>query len=369
MASDFQAPLAWSCVISHTINKEQANLYCRRAVQLITDAGVLPVPRMFQLFFEYAEGANEPLNGAMEVLLQNTPQPAPSELELLFETYLKDPADQRNLDDMGEKLGDEVRTALDVVRDAASSADNFSQSVKAVEAGLGDGSDAGAVQRSVQELTNVAREMSAQSAEMNSILSDSAEQIEYLKGALDQVRLESQKDSLTGLANRKCFDRTLFDEMEEAAATGCPLSLCMIDVDHFKQFNDSHGHRAGDAALRIVASLFKYNVRNQDLVARYGGEEFALILPNAALETASQIAERIGTALAKKEIVRRANGEKLGCITVSTGVALLRKDDTLESFIERADRALYEAKRTGRNKVETEAPLITIESRANDRVA
>ena len=174
-----------------------------------------------------------------------------------------------------------------------------------------------------------------------------------MKGTLEEVRLESQKDALTGVANRKCFDQTLMKEVEAARVHNTPLCLCMIDLDHFKKFNDNFGHRMGDSALRIVASIFDHNVRDHDLVARYGGEEFAVVMPLADLAAAVKVSNRIREALTEKRVIRRSTGEHLGSISVSVGVAQLQNDDTPDSLIDRADRALYEAKRAGRDRVHT----------------
>ena len=333
------------------MDREQANSLSDQAMELIERIGALRVPRNFQLFFEYAEGTNQNLVEAVDALLSNDAKPSPSELDLLFDNHLSDSTECDKLGEMGERLGREIRDAMDVVHEAATSTDSFSDSVSSAEAELGDFTDPERIRVAVASLVQVTRQMTEHSAELKSKLSSSVEQIEELKDALEHVRLESQKDALTGVANRKCFEQTLHNEIERAQVSGDPLSLCMVDLDHFKQFNDSYGHRAGDAALRVVASIFDHNVRDYDLVARYGGEEFALIMPNAQRETAIKVSTRICKALSSKQIVKRSTGERLGNISVSVGVAQLRGDDTSDSFIERADAALYEAKRAGRNRV------------------
>jgi diguanylate cyclase len=165
------------------------------------------------------------------------------------------------------------------------------------------------------------------------------------------VRTESQTDPLTGLANRKLFDGALVKAIAEAKAHREPLSLLMADVDYFKLFNDKFGHQTGDQVLRLVAQSMKQNVKGQDVAARYGGEEFVIALPKTTLRSAITVAEQIRSAVMAKELMKRSNGERLGRITVSIGVAHLRGDDTAQSLIERADNCLYAAKRNGRNRV------------------
>jgi diguanylate cyclase len=139
----------------------------------------------------------------------------------------------------------------------------------------------------------------------------------------------------------------------------------LTDIDHFKAFNDNFGHLTGDQVLRLVAMAVKHNVKGKDTAARYGGEEFAVVLPNTALRAAVTVAEHIRRAVMAKELMKRSTGEQLGGITISIGVAALRKGDSGQSLIERADICLYAAKRHGRNRVMCEAdPEVTAESTA-----
>ena len=165
------------------------------------------------------------------------------------------------------------------------------------------------------------------------------------------MRTESQTDPLTGLANLKLFDGALAKAIAEAREKGEPLSLLMADVDYFKLFNDKFGHQTGDQVLRLVAQSMKQNVKGQDTAARYGGEEFVIALPKTALRSAITVADQVRKAVMGKELMKRSNGERLGRVTVSIGVALLHADDTAQSLIERADTCLYAAKRNGRNRV------------------
>lgn len=151
----------------------------------------------------------------------------------------------------------------------------------------------------------------------------------------------------------------------EALETNEAMSLMLTDIDHFKTFNDNFGHLTGDQVLRLVAMAVKHNVKGKDTAARYGGEEFAVLLPNTALRAAVTVAEHIRRAVMAKELMKRSTGEQLGRITISIGVAALRKGDSGQSLIERADICLYAAKRHGRNRVMCEAdPEVSAESAA-----
>ncbi|MHB1536762.1 MAG: GGDEF domain-containing protein, partial [Acidimicrobiales bacterium] len=154
----------------------------------------------------------------------------------------------------------------------------------------------------------------------------------------------AMRDGLTGLANRRDFDQKLAGEVNRASRHGQPLSLVVIDLDHFKAVNDTHGHLAGDEVLRQVGQVLAGVTRDMDTAARYGGEEFALILPSCAPADACRVMDRIRTSLAAAPAL-------LG-VTVSAGVATLPSNaNDSASLLAAADEALYRSKRSGRNRV------------------
>jgi diguanylate cyclase len=206
----------------------------------------------------------------------------------------------------------------------------------------------------VATLVQATREMQETQEALEARLIAAKQEIILLQDNLEAVRTESLTDPLTSLANRKYFDSALTRAINEATATGEPLSLLLADIDHFKNFNDSFGHLTGDQVLRLVAMAMKHNVKGQDIAARYGGEEFAVVLPHTVLRSAITVADHIRRAVMTKDLMKRSTGEHLGRVTISVGVATLRSGDTMMSLIERADACLYAAKHAGRNRVISE---------------
>lgn len=184
--------------------------------------------------------------------------------------------------------------------------------------------------------------------------------VETLRDLTDQKRAEmalkelATKDGLTGLSNRRSFDQVLLTEWGRAQRTQKPMALLFVDVDHFKLFNDRHGHQIGDECLRAVASVVsRHAVRPLDLASRYGGEEFALILPDMNGDSACAVAEEIRTAVLALQIAHGAYGAG-DQVTLSVGVAShlpAGPDDNPDRLLGAADEALYAAKRLGRNRV------------------
>jgi diguanylate cyclase len=164
-------------------------------------------------------------------------------------------------------------------------------------------------------------------------------------------------DSLTGLTNRKFFDRSLRQAAMDCMETGADLSVIICDVDHFKMVNDKWGHLLGDQVLRLIGSVLQKNVSDIDTAARFGGEEFVVLLQNTALRDAVSLAEKIRADISSRKARKRDTGETIGRITCSFGVAALQRGEPLSAFMERADMALYEAKKLGRNRVADERIL------------
>ncbi|WP_018954678.1 GGDEF domain-containing protein [Thioalkalivibrio sulfidiphilus] len=168
-----------------------------------------------------------------------------------------------------------------------------------------------------------------------------------LRRTMEDERKQALIDQLTGVPNRQAFDERLAQEYSRWKRFKTPLALIMWDVDRFKRINDSYGHKAGDKVIRAVAQKLKERIRETDMVARYGGEEFVMLLTGASGQDALAIAEKMRTEIA--ELGFHFRGERVP-ITISAGIALFAEGDTPETAFDNADRALYEAKNSGRNR-------------------
>jgi diguanylate cyclase len=182
-------------------------------------------------------------------------------------------------------------------------------------------------------------------------LSAASARVTRLKDSMADLKRETTTDRLTGLFNRKAFDVRLRRAVAEAKADGSPVSVLMLDVDHFKLVNDTYGHQTGDLVLRLIGRLLTDSVKGRDTSARYGGEEFAVLLIRTNLKGGAALADQIRLSLENKHLVKRRSGDEFGKITVSIGVAQAQPKDTAASLLDRADAAMYRAKQLGRNQV------------------
>ncbi len=212
--------------------------------------------------------------------------------------------------------------------------------------------------KGVDEFMTSARQRSEQTEELLTLLNGQLQTLEgetkKLREGIEHERERASTDALTGVANRLGFEAFHAHEFARWQRYGGDLSLIIGDIDHFKLINDEHGHLAGDKVLKTVADQLRSQLRESDLMARYGGEEFVVLLPNTSLEQANAVADKLRRHL---ECCRFHSGEKIVPVTLSVGVATYRTGDGKDAALERADRALYLAKRMGRNRVASEDDL------------
>ncbi len=176
------------------------------------------------------------------------------------------------------------------------------------------------------------------------------QEVGRLQGALQQAREQASVDPLSGILNRRGFDLELERIRSSHVDAAMPLSIVMVDIDHFKNINDHYGHAFGDQVIRAVAQSLVALTQRKDTAARLGGEEFVLLLPDTPMQGAREVAERIRRAIAGGRIRTRDAESPIGQVTVSCGVTQVLPDESVDDAMVRADRALYRAKQSGRNR-------------------
>ncbi|MEO9229893.1 MAG: diguanylate cyclase [Devosia sp.] len=325
-------------------------------MDLLKRGQIPPYPQFYELLYTYATGVNPTLNQRINQIYRDGT--ATQELaERLYNEFLKAQDANERISNVSERMANRIEAVHDAIDTAMATANAYSGSLQAASGDLAQTDVSEAELRAMaQRLLGETRRMQDANQKLEQKLEASRDDISALQRDLDEVRRESMLDPLTKIFNRKSFDEGMLKSFADAEL-GTPFCLLLLDIDHFKRFNDTWGHQTGDQVLRLVAMTLKSNIKGKDMAARYGGEEFAAILPETDIDGALIVADNIRKAIQAKELLKRSTNEKLGRITASFGVALYRPGDTPSTLIERADRCLYAAKHAGRNRVLTENEL------------
>ncbi len=333
------------------------SVFAGQALKSMQSHGIAPTPENYSVWFHYALGDNSELNHEIGTIISNNLGFTKENNSYLYHKYIISNRNQKVLDDATANAQKILVEALRIVNDFSGETKSYNhdtdQYLENIAKEFGDNPD---VKNVFKELIDATAKLRASGENISHKLEESTREINHLRKDLQQVTVEAQRDFLTGVYNRKSFERLIDEQMMISKENNLELCLLMIDVDHFKQFNDKFGHLLGDEVLKIVARTLTDTIKGRDVVARFGGEEFVVFLPETPIEGGVKVAEMIRTSIAGKALKRRDTGETFGSITVSLGVSRFRPEsDTLLTLIKRADDALYSSKHNGRNRVTSEA--------------
>jgi diguanylate cyclase len=324
-----------------------------------TERAIPLTPENYYVWFEYFLGFNKDLEDAINVIINSKGYFSEETNRSLYNEFIN----QSNHEVLEEIQKESYKIFQNILRASLSTNDaasTYSGKMKGYYKQLNDTHELTHIQKLLEEIIKDTHDMAASSYELNQKLDEATAQIQSLSRQLEETKREVLLDGLTGLNNRRSFDRKIKELCEQFDGNVNTFSVIMLDIDYFKKFNDQHGHQTGDAVLSIVGGLLKETLKGKDFPSRYGGEEFIILLPRTRLEGATAVAEQIRETISSKKFKNTQTGQKLGNITVSIGVAEIQKGDTAITVVERADAALYMAKASGRNNVKTEEYLESV---------
>ncbi|MDM7929024.1 GGDEF domain-containing protein [Blastomonas fulva] len=207
------------------------------------------------------------------------------------------------------------------------------------------------IEAQFKALLKITSQMLQSTKKASESLDQSTKKLSQMRNRLDEANDKAQRDQLTGLPNRWAFEQQFSAATIRAKERFEPLSVAFIDIDHFKQVNDTHGHEAGDRVLQLVAKTLDGFGRGNCHLARHGGEEFVIVLENTSTQEAKQQIDAVREELAERSLVNKDNGQNIGRVTFSAGIAPFNPGEPNRQVLRNADAALYEAKHSGRNKV------------------
>ncbi|MGB0749648.1 MAG: GGDEF domain-containing protein [Magnetospiraceae bacterium] len=320
-------------------------------------SNVPPNPNNFMVWYHHHAGIYPDLSKALAEVL-DAKEPFTNDLcEDIFRRFFSFDREGSLVNESTEKLNEELERVIQTISTVDGSARTYGNELQSASSEIQTAGSGANLREVIERIRATTDQMITQNKTLQNQLQVSSLEVKKLRTDVENLRNDSLTDGLTNIANRKHFDTMLRSLTEQAQSEKMALCLVMLDVDHFKKFNDTWGHQVGDQVLKLVAHTLKENVKGRDLPARYGGEEFGIILPNTSLTDARTLAEKIRGTIANKDLVNRKSGARMGRITISLGIARYQFGESLTNLIGRADKALYQAKGEGRNRVVTEAQL------------
>ncbi|WP_438970061.1 GGDEF domain-containing protein [Methylophaga sp.] len=327
----------------------------RLALPLMKRHGVPMTPDNYAVWYEHVSGANAALSEKLSALLADNPILTEAQCKSLYAQFFNIENDRMEVVAMRQELANLLREVISFVYSTAAHNDKTNSNLAELLQRIRHDMTPQDLHEMVEQVMEETRQAVSSGELLTERLNTAVSEVQTLKKELDQSKREAKTDTLTGLANRKAFDELVTKVTTDADSSGLDVCLLFCDLDLFKEVNDKHGHLVGDQVLKVVSNALKDSVKGRDLVARYGGEEFSIILLNTSLQNAKTLADNIRKEIAAKRIQRKDTRESLGQITMSFGLARYVPTEGVESFMQRADRALYMSKRKGRNCV-SEAP-------------
>jgi diguanylate cyclase len=337
-----------SLVIGAEVYK--ASLWSRNALDRMMRDGIAPTPRNYAIYYEYASGKNPALNAALDSIIAQG-KISQQLCDELFYKFIVPETEGENLKEVDKAIEGELKKVLGLIEASAKETGQFGETLDTFSGKLKTANSIETLRDAVKKIAEETKLVVTKNTALQKELAETSAQLIAVRDDFDRAHHEAQVDPLTEIGNRKFFDRELVRTLSEAREHKTALTLLMIDIDHFKRFNDTHGHLVGDQVLRLVARTLVENLKGRDVIARYGGEEFVIILPDTRLVDAERVANHLRNSLATKRVTKRGTNETLGIVTISIGAAEFKVEEDGETLISRADGAMYEAKQAGRNRV------------------
>ncbi len=330
----------------------------KKALGFIGKYGTPPTPEVFEVWYRYAEGLSKSLDERVDYLIDVVGSISAAEVVELRKQFLTSDKEARANQAISRGLASEIVNLKSLVGEQITANDGFSASITTAQCSLNTASSDDAELRScIQTLSECTSELSGRLRDTNQQLEEAQQQVNMLKSQLDEVRVESLTDPLTGLGNRRFLREELQSAVKSVTKAGVTF-LVMIDLDNFKEVNDSYGHVVGDEVLVFIASEIR-RLAGEAFVGRYGGDEFCILHRLKNPTEVHHFAENIRESLASLEFTSDS-GEKVGPITVSVGVARLRSEDSVQQWVARVDNLTYSAKASGKNFVMVERDLAAV---------
>ncbi len=329
-------------------NVPTAAEYLKRAIPLMVDRDLPINPVNYALWYNYVAERIPLLNRALDAIVENEGEISTEKCYELFDSYIL----SEYIDEHTATLNNISQVATTIIsrlRESLQGSENFDEQLNQNIGQLEQAASLDDVTAIIEKVVDTTQNIRDANNQFQQKLQSANDEIGTLRSQLETVEQQAFIDQLTQINNRHAFDRKLASLI---STEGQGLSLILADIDHFKSFNDNYGHTTGDVVLKHVGAVLKSVSSDEVFGARYGGEEFAIIVADQSLAKAIKLAEKLRHKVEKVKVKTKQSHTVLSNISASFGVAHYIAHEPIESLIDRADQALYRAKKNGRNRVE-----------------
>lgn len=333
----------------YTESKERSAEILRLTLPLMSQHSAAYHPQTYTIWYEYVSGINPRLSHELDRRLANKESLTDAEVWRLHTNFVI-ARDAEALERMQQRLQTLLSDTATAASSAGLEATQFNQTLQLHRSQLLEPLPMDLIANIVAELITETERMRTVTRELTEQLEHSMQEVRDLSEQLERAEHQAKLDPLTGMLNRRGLEERVRSFLEDAGSLRGSVML-LADIDRFKALNDNYGHLLGDKVIRAVGRVICDSIKGRDIAARIGGEEFAVLLPDTSVDGATVLAKRICAAIASSSIRRAGTRECIERVTVSIGVAASAESDTLETLIDRADRAMYAGKQAGRNCV------------------
>lgn len=329
--------------------KEKSAEILRLTLPLMAQHGAAYHPQTYTIWYEHVSGINPRLSTELNQRLTRSESLTDDDVWRLHANFVV-ARDAEALERMQQRLQTLLSDTATVASSAGLEATQFNQTLQSHRDTLTQPLAIDLIANIVADLLTDTERMRVVTRELTEQLERSTQEARDLSEQLKQAEHQAKLDPLTGMLNRRGLEQRVQSFIEDAGSLGGSVML-LADIDHFKALNDTYGHLLGDKVIRSVAQVICESIKGRDIAARIGGEEFAILLPDTTLEGATILAKRIAAATSSRSVRRTGSEERVDRVTISIGVAAGTESDSLETLLDRADKAMYAGKQAGRNRV------------------
>lgn len=331
--------------------RDRSALLAHRAMALIKGLKLPATPRIYEFCYAYASGDYPSLNMVINDMLNRRIAIGDATIRQIGARYIPQSQGDERIDQVGHRVKLVIGEVLGALGTIIGAEGAFSSDLEETEEKLVAAENRQALIEEIKAMMQSAQRLGDEQRRLEERMNTSIDEIGHLRDQLQKIRAASMTDPITGLPNRRSFERSLEKALVEWKVHDTSGCLVLCDIDDFKTFNDSWGHLTGDQVLCLVAMEVKQKVGKTGTVARPGGAQFAIILPDAPIETARALAEQIRCAIMSRDITMRSTSQRLGRVSLSFGVVAAQADEAPETMVIRVETCLRAAKDQGRNRV------------------